>query len=224
MKWAHETWLKIYKNPGAKWLSLPVSARGLGRELLLYADADGRIFTGTEKRAAAIARMLGAHAGESKRIADDVRWLLLDGYLVEDGDSVVIRNYVEAQERITNSAQRTRRWREKNAAKASQEASHVTDGDASHVTPVTSRVTDKRDGVVSCRVDPCRVDPTPSPSPGGEGDGPSAGSVAVDPAPKAPPNRPHGLADASAPSGRVSVSTDVLREARAALQARGRLL
>ena len=203
MRWAHETWLKIYKNPGAKWLSLPVSTRGLGRELLLYADHEGRIFTGPGKRGHALARMLGAHASELKRVAEDVQRLIDDGYLVEDGDAVVIRNYVEAQERVTNSAQRTRRWREKNAEKAS----HVTSHEPSHVTHAQSHVTDKSDGVVSCRVDPCRVDPPLAPPPGGG-------------APSGPPGDPGG---AAAPPNRRP-SSDCLREAREALLARGRLL
>lgn len=36
MRWEFEPWLKLYKRCDAKWLNLPVSARGLTDELLKY--------------------------------------------------------------------------------------------------------------------------------------------------------------------------------------------
>lgn len=110
MRWEIETWRKIYTGKPASWLALPVSARGLGRELLTYCDDKGRIPLSGESPGPAIARLLGAHRQEQKRLDTDVAELLKDGYLVLDGDAIVIRNYPQAQER-SGSAERQRRYR-----------------------------------------------------------------------------------------------------------------
>lgn len=179
MKWHVEPWRKAYVNKSASWLRLPVSARGLGRELLTYCDDDGRIDIGDDSPGVAIAYMLGARPKEHKRIAEDVAELLKgpDPYLVHEPGVVRIRNFVEAQDR-TPGAKRTAAWR---ARKDSEQTSRR---DVSgSVTCDVSRA-DAGDGaettirVVSNRVESKEEEGTPVGG-GGEADAPSGEAEAV---------------------------------------------
>lgn len=152
MKWEHEPWRKLYRNCPPEWLLMPVSARGLGSELLKYADDDGTIHIGKDEPATAIIYMLGARPKEHKRIREDVSELFDISYLVLEGQKVRIRNFVPAQDR-TPGAKRTAEWR---ARQASRETSHVTSRETS---PETSHVTDTSDdGVTPYRVESNRID------------------------------------------------------------------
>lgn len=154
MKWHLESWRKLYRTCPPSWLRLSVSARGLGSELLKYADDEGLIDTGDDDPGVAIAFMLGARPREHKRIREDVAELLKDGYLQVSGQSLKIRNFVEAQDR-TPGARRTAEWR---ARKSSPETSPRASPETSHVTsPETSHV---QDSETSIRHDPTRSDPT----------------------------------------------------------------
>lgn len=119
MKWEHETWRKLYVRIEASWLALPVSARGLGDELLKYADDEGVIPIGNEAPGAAVARIVSAHPNERKRVNADVADLLKDGFLVAVKGGLVIRNLPAAQSRrgstggTSSSAERMARLREK---------------------------------------------------------------------------------------------------------------
>lgn len=112
MRWQIETWRKLYTAKPASWLALPVSARGLGRELLTYCDDKGRLPIGDEAPGPAVSRIISAHRHELKRIDADIADLLKDGYLIHDGAMLIIRNFVPAQER-SSSAERQRRYRER---------------------------------------------------------------------------------------------------------------
>lgn len=159
-KWHLESWRKIYVTKSPSWLRLPVSARGLGRELLTYADDAGRIDIGDDKPGVAIAYLLGARPKEHKRIAEDVQELLTEGYLRHDGQALVIRNFVEAQDR-TPGAKRTAEWRAKKNAQATG-TSQPPSPETSHVThPVTSpsdisEPSQSDESVASIRSDPIR--------------------------------------------------------------------
>ena len=157
MKWHVEPWVKAYRTKTPEWLRLPVSARGLGRELLTYADEDdGAIAVGDGPVGLEIAYLLGARPREHKRIVEDVAELLKDGYLIAGPGRVLIRNFMEAQDR-TPGAKRTAQWRERKTAEyvAKKRGNAAKNGhgnvtgkspgdvaDTSHVTsPETSRVT-----------------------------------------------------------------------------------
>lgn len=154
MKWHLESWRKIYRTCPPSWLRLSVSARGLGSELLKYAEDDGSIDVGNDPPGLAVAYMLGARPREHKRIAEDVAELLRDGYLVHQGQQLLIRNFVEAQDR-TPGAKRTAEWRaRKSEAQTPQRDVSRTSPDASHVTShVTSHV---HTSETSIRSDPTR--------------------------------------------------------------------
>lgn len=134
MRWHVESWRKIYRTCPPSWLRLSVSARGLGSELLKYAEDDGSIDVGHDPPGLAVAYMLGARPREHKRIAEDVAELLRDGYLVHDGQQLLIRNFVEAQDR-TPGAKRTAEWR------ARKTEGQTSPGDVSRPSPPASHVT-----------------------------------------------------------------------------------
>ena len=134
MDWIHETYRRLYVRTNAQWLMLPVSARGLGSELLKYCDDDGRIPLGGDLPGEAIARLVSARRNEWERIDADIAALIGDGYLVIDGDVLVVRNFVEAQDK-SKAAKRTEAWR---ARKASPKPSH---GDAPKASRLPSPVT-----------------------------------------------------------------------------------
>lgn len=119
MNWKFETYRRLYVRTDANWLAMPVSARGLGSELLRYCDDRGRLPLGGDAPGEAIARIVSAKRHEWDRVNADVADLLKDGYLVLDGDALVIRNFEVAQAK-TPAAKRTESWRER---KASQKAS-----------------------------------------------------------------------------------------------------
>lgn len=170
MKWHLESWRKLYRTCPPSWLRLSVSARGLGSELLKYAEDDGSIDIGDDAPGVAVAYMLGARPREHKRIAEDVAELLRDGYLVVHGQKLQIRNFVEAQDR-TPGAKRTAAWRAQKSAdgtshaelqsalhEMSQSAAHVASPEAS---PEASHVTSHVQGAVTTiRSDTIRSDPT----------------------------------------------------------------
>lgn len=134
MRWQIETWRKLYTAKPASWLALPVSARGLGRELLTYCDDKGRIPIGDEAPGPAVSRIISAHRHELKRVDADVADLLKDGYLIHDGEALIIRNFVPAQER-SSSAERQHRYREKRRGAPPNppgDRNALRNGDASH--------------------------------------------------------------------------------------------
>lgn len=186
MKWSVESWRKVYLNKSVSWLRMPVSARGLGRELVTYVDDLGCLDIGDDQPAMAIAYILGARPDEHERIARDVTALMSgnDPYLVHEGTTLRIRNFLSAQDR-TPGAKRTSEWRarkqaeeEANLAKkleklsakpaqfgpreasscASQETSHVTGGD---VTPASLGDANCDADVTTDRAVPCRGDLSP---------------------------------------------------------------
>ena len=174
MKWEIETWRKLYVRVDAKWMSLPVSARGLGSELLKYVDDGGRLHLGTDlEPGLAVAYMLGARPKEHRRIAEDFGLLVSSehAFLIDEGGGAFrIRNFEKAQAK-SGSAVRMAKLRDNRRRQPSQVTSQVTGvvtsrGDA----VVTSRshdpMTSQSDGS-----DPIRSDP-PNP-PGGKGLAPS---------------------------------------------------
>lgn len=109
-------WVKFYRETSSKWRALPLSARGLGAELLRVVDASGKLYVGSERPTEALARLLGAHPSERRRLALDYEALLADGYLVSSGDWIEIVNFRAAQEAVSES---TKRVREHRAARSS---------------------------------------------------------------------------------------------------------
>lgn len=129
MNWGAERWRKLYTRLSPSWLALPVLTRGLGAELLKYADDDGRIPLHDEEPCEAIVRIVAAHKKEREAVAAAAESLIREGYLVVEPGRIVIRNFVEAQARGTG-ADRQARYR----SKARGVDSDVTEGVTGPVT------------------------------------------------------------------------------------------
>ena len=135
-----ENWRKLYRTLPPSWLMLPLSARGLGDEMIKYVDDDG-LFAIKKGRAMVeeVCRIMSAHPKERRRVGEDLADLLEDGYLVKTEEGLKIRNFVEAQG-ASSGAKRTARWRHKreqecDVGDVTRDGGSVTSCDASDVTP-----------------------------------------------------------------------------------------
>src|SRR6185369_16948307 len=85
VRWDFEHWVRLYRRCSASWEALPVSARGLGDELLRICDDDGRLYVGTEDIGSAVYRLVRGHVFEMDRIHQDTCILRDDGFLIQEG-------------------------------------------------------------------------------------------------------------------------------------------
>lgn len=94
-----QRWRKLYRHPSTSWQAMPLYTRAFGDELIRAADDDGSIYVGTDKnkQAEVLARVLGAHRSEYKRVAADLALLLQDGFVFLAHDRLWIRNFALAQ-------------------------------------------------------------------------------------------------------------------------------
>jgi hypothetical protein len=90
-------WRKLYCIERGSFAALPLYARALAAELLKFSDDDGRIWVGAGDPIPALARMTGAHQGDVRLLRKHIPELLADGYLIRDGEHIVIRNQARAQ-------------------------------------------------------------------------------------------------------------------------------
>lgn len=109
-------WIKFYLHPSAQWELLPLSARGLGDEILRYVDrGTGTIALG-KKPVEALCRLLGAHPRERRRVTEDLEALKADGFCSVSEDGVlVVRNYLRAQSAVSPVTERVRATRARQA-------------------------------------------------------------------------------------------------------------
>lgn len=116
-RWYNEDYRKLYTRQDGPWLSLPACARALGSDLIRYADDKGvvAVVEPHETDAQAIAGVVHAKADEAPWIERAVSALVEDEYLVKRGRRLIIRNFVEAQERLSQDARRKRRQRDREA-------------------------------------------------------------------------------------------------------------
>ena len=149
-RWYNEDYRKIYTRQDGPWLSLPWCARALGADLIRWADERGVVaaLEDGEEPESAIADVIRCKGDEREVVARAVRALLKDGYLEVRRGTVRIRNFVEAQERLSQEAARQRRKRDRDRRDAEQGTTEgvtdsVTNGVTDSVTePVTSGVTE----------------------------------------------------------------------------------
>jgi hypothetical protein len=153
MKWENEPWRKLYTRLQGPWLRLPLSARGLARELLAYADDRGLVVVldGTEEHPGdAFSSMMGARPNEFARVRTDVDALVSDKYLVRKGNEIYIRNFVEAQTKRSAAATRmARKRRADRDQKQPEPAPPVATGSANSSRTVTPTVTSPSDATVT---------------------------------------------------------------------------
>ena len=162
MKWEQETWRKLYVRVDAKWLSLPVSARGLGSELLKYADDNGDLHLGSDPPGVAVAFLLSARPKEHRRIADDLNLLMSPEhrFMVQIGPGAYrIRNFVDAQAKSGSA----KRMALKRARDAARQPVTVTPNVTSHGDDGVQN--ESVNGDANEVTDPIRSDPIRSPLP-----------------------------------------------------------
>lgn len=139
MDWSDEQWVKLYRRDTADWLLLSWRARGLFYSLLRIVTRAGVLDLGkTGKRAVAV--LLGAGA-DWKEIVDALDELVADGSVQVNGTTLVIPNFIEAQEAVKSDRARAK------AARIKRRDEKVTKRDAA----ITNR-----DGVVTGNEDASR--------------------------------------------------------------------
>lgn len=117
-------WIKFYLHPSAQWELLPLSARGLGDELLRYVDrTTGSVALGKDPLSA-LCRLLGAHPRERRRVLEDLEVLKADGFCsLSDEGVLVVRNYLQAQAAVSPVTERVRATRARQAEAALKHSS-----------------------------------------------------------------------------------------------------
>ncbi|MEY5061337.1 MAG: hypothetical protein RIS45_1258 [Planctomycetota bacterium] len=111
-------WRKLWTRPSATWELLPLSARGLGDELIRYCDEQGRVSMPPNMQPHEVcARLLRAHHSEMRRVKADLAALIADGFVVVEAGALVVRNFVEAQASVTESGHRMREKQERDASR-----------------------------------------------------------------------------------------------------------
>lgn len=152
------SWRKLQRLERASHRLWPVMARAIRDHLLrLPDDLDGVIFESTTDPVGDLLQALGAHKTERKVVADAIRFLLGDGYLVHKSGRLSIKNFEKEQadevdKKRSDAAERQRRKRERDRL-AKEQASDAAQPEArDDVTDdrVTSRVTvTQRENVTS---------------------------------------------------------------------------
>jgi hypothetical protein len=111
-------WRKLWTRPSATWELLPLSARGLGDELIRYCDEQGRVSMPPNMQPHEVcARLLRAHHSEMRRVKTDLAALIADGFVVVEAGALVVRNFIEAQASVTESGHRMREKQERDASR-----------------------------------------------------------------------------------------------------------
>jgi hypothetical protein len=113
MRWEDERYVRVYTRDTVDWQSLSFDAQALLLLLLRKVDRAGLLPLGKHgKRGVAIA--IG-HAREWERLAPALEELLSDGCvtLTDDGTTILVPNFIAAQESTASAVQRTREYRER---------------------------------------------------------------------------------------------------------------
>lgn len=97
IRWKYETWRKQYVREVGSFAQLPFIARAVAKQLLGYVDDFGRMRLNGKSPADAIAFVGGATQGDRRILRAVVPMLLEEGYIVREGDSIRIKNFVPAQ-------------------------------------------------------------------------------------------------------------------------------
>lgn len=106
MDWSDEHWVKLYRRDTADWLLLSWRARGLFYSLLRIVTRAGVLDLGkTGKRAVAV--LLGA-GSDWKEIVEALDELIADGSVQVNGATLVIPNFIEAQEAVKSDRARAK--------------------------------------------------------------------------------------------------------------------
>lgn len=127
MRWEDERWVKLYTRDTTDWLTLPWQAQGLFALILRKVDRAGILPLGRHGK-----RGLAAHIGGPvawPEIEPHLDALLADGCVELRGDSLVIPNFMAAQEAAQSDSARKRTQRERARATIMASDAYVTNRD-----------------------------------------------------------------------------------------------
>jgi hypothetical protein len=113
MRWEDERWVKLFVRDTPDWLSLPWQSRALFPLLLRKADRAGQVALGRSGRAGLSALV----SLPVEVVSVGLPGLLEDGCVVQSGQLLTIRNFIEAQDTPMSSRHRQREYRENARAK-----------------------------------------------------------------------------------------------------------
>jgi hypothetical protein len=194
VRWGDEKYVRVYTRDTLDWQALSFEAQGLMTLILRKVDRAGLAKLGKHgKRGVA---MLVCHPTRWSAIEPALEELLADGCVRIEGDTLVVPNYIEAQEAPQTDAQRKRAQRERDrdlaaagVTKTGIESRNVTE---CHEAPTDGH--EQSQGVTSGHSDPIRSVPS-------DPDPPSRASARVaDDVPTVP------LSEPGKPSARLVLS------------------
>lgn len=114
MNWSDERYVRLYQRDTPDWLLWPWQSRALFPLLLRKADRAGRIPFGRHG-----ARGLAVLVALPPEVVEPgLAGLVEDGCVVDEGDTLCLRNYVAAQEARTSDRVRQQASRERRASRA----------------------------------------------------------------------------------------------------------
>jgi hypothetical protein len=116
MRWEDERYVRVYTRDTADWLALSFDAQSLFMHLLRKVDRAGVLDLGRQGKRA-VASTIG-HMSLWDRLSPALEELLLDGCVRIEGSTLVIPNYLEAQESRASDKARKREERERARARA----------------------------------------------------------------------------------------------------------
>jgi hypothetical protein len=189
MNWPEERYARLYTRDTADWLALSFDAQALLALLMRKLDRAGRLALGRHGKKGVAVVLHQIPLWES-RLAPALEELLVDGCFLIDGDYLVMRNYIPAQE--ASSSDKLRKQEQREREKVGLKAKNVTERDSKsqNVTKSHELSRDVTDGhsvpslAVPSRTDPKndlgRSDPPPSV--------PKAEPTAADQKPLLPPS------------------------------------
>jgi hypothetical protein len=111
MRWEDERYVRLYVRDSIGWLSLSFDAQALFCLILRKVDRAGILVLGKYGKRA-VATIVG-HAHLWPRLEPVIDELVSDGCIVLDGDRLIVRNFIEAQEAPQSDALRQREHRER---------------------------------------------------------------------------------------------------------------
>jgi hypothetical protein len=185
VRWGDEKYVRVYVRDTLDWQALSFEAQGLMTLILRKVDRAGLAKLGKHgKRGVA---MLVGHPTRWATIEPALEELLADGCVRIESDTLVVPNFIEAQETPQTDAQRKRSQRERDrdlaaagVTKTGIESQNVTechgDTDDGH---------EESRGVTSCHSDPIRSVPS-DPDPPSRASARVADAVPADESPTAP--------------------------------------
>ena len=154
MHWEGERYVRLYKRDTADWLALSFDAQGLFCLLLRKVDRSGRLELGRHGQKA-VAVVLSQVAIWETKLKPALDELLADGCVQLEGERLLIRNYVAAQEALASGRLRSSEWRER------RQTTEVTERQTKGGTEVTERhkpETERHEPVTTRHVEVTRGD------------------------------------------------------------------